>query len=158
MKYHMRKKEKEITDREEILEVIKGQRFLTLAMSMDDQPYTVPVNYAFDETKDTFYFHCAGVGKKMDVLKANPNVWGQIIEDNGYKMGDCDHAYRCIMFKGKATVIEDKGVLIHALGLLIDQQEDDPAPMKKRNIESGNLKNVHLVKVEVEFFTGKANS
>jgi nitroimidazol reductase NimA-like FMN-containing flavoprotein (pyridoxamine 5'-phosphate oxidase superfamily) len=43
-----------------------------LGLSMDGMPYVVPLNYGYVEGK--ILFHCALTGKKLDYLKANPQV------------------------------------------------------------------------------------
>ena len=101
-KYHTRHPEKEITDHSEILRIVKSQKFMTIAMSKDNEPYLVTVNHAFDEEKNCFYFHCSKTGKKADFIHSNTKVWGQILEDNGYLVRQCDHAYRSVHFTGLA--------------------------------------------------------
>ena len=105
--YHFHHPEKMFTDRAELLEIIAGQRLMTLAMVKDGQPYLITVNYGFDAEANCFYFHCAPEGKKLDYLRANPNVWGQVIENRGYVTGKCDHAYRSVHFAGQVDFLED---------------------------------------------------
>ena len=105
--YHFHHPEKMFTDRAELLEIIAGQRLMTLAMAEDGQPYLITVNYGFDAEANCFYFHCAPEGKKLDYLRANPNVWGQVIENRGYVTGKCDHAYRSVHFAGQVDFLED---------------------------------------------------
>jgi len=155
-RYHTRHPERELTA-EEINQVIAGQRMMTLAMCKDNEPYLVSVNFAYDLHRNCFYFHCSKTGKKMEYLKANPVVWGQILEDKGYTQGECEHHYRTVQFKGIATVLEDDLDVREALVYLIDQQEDDPDPVKKRNIETGKYKKAAMVRVDVEGFTGKTD-
>ena len=41
------------------------------------------------------------------MLRANPSVWGQVIEDRGYLPGQCSHAYRSVMFEARAEFVTD---------------------------------------------------
>ncbi len=100
--YHLRRSEKEITDPDQILAIIRGQKYMTLAKCKDNVLYLVTVNYGYDEARNCFYFHCARKVKKQDYLAANPMVWGQIVEDAGYQDGKCDHAFRTVQFQGCA--------------------------------------------------------
>ncbi len=43
-----------------------------LVMSEGGVPYAVPLNHAF--VAGRLYFHCAPTGRKLDVLRANPQV------------------------------------------------------------------------------------
>jgi len=152
--YHQRRPD-QVLDSKAINGIIAKNRLMTIAVSKDNEPYLFTVNFAYDLHRNCFYFHCSKVGKKMEYMKANPVVWGQIMEDKGYVQGDCKHHYRTVQFKGTAIVLEDELDIKEALTYLIDQQEDDPDPMKKRNIEGGEYKKVSMVRIDVEGFTGK---
>jgi len=80
-RHHMRRQDRAMPDRAEQLDVIRGSRFLTLAMSRDNQPYLVSLCYAFDERENCFYAHGATAGKKLEYVRANPRVWGQVLDD-----------------------------------------------------------------------------
>ena len=155
--YHLRRSEKEITHRSEIIAIIKRQNHLTMAMCKDNLPYLVTVNYGYDEEQNCFYFHCAAEGKKIDYLKANRVVWGQILEDWGYLDGKCDHAFRTVQFLGKVTFVEDPEEKRYALSLMIDHLESDPETVKRRQVKPESVDKVTIGKVTVEMMTGKQN-
>lgn len=154
-KYHNRRPEKVINDQTEMLAIIREQKFLTFALAKDNEPYIVTVNYAYDEAANCFYFHAAKAGKKIDYLNANPTVWGQILEDQGYLQGECNHAYRTVQFKGQAELITNLEEQRHALHMMIDRLEATPEPMKKQFIEESAFKNVAIYRIKVEGFSGK---
>lgn len=155
--YHLRHPNKAIENIDEIYDVIASQRYLTLAMSRNDEPYLVTVNFAFDKETECFYFHCAKKGRKLEYLRGNPNVWGQVLEDLGYVEGHCDHNYRTVMFRGTAEILEDLEETRHAMGLLIESQEADPSIMRKKHIETGTFDRAHMVRIRALSFTGKVN-
>ena len=158
--YHLRRAEKAITDNEDLLAIIAGQKYMTLAMCKENEPYLVTLNYGYDATANCFYFHCAGEGKKLDYLAANGAVWGQIIEDRGYLVGKCDHAFRTVHFRGTVSFLddhEDYAEKHHALTLMIDHLEPDPEPMKQRLITEKGVTRVTVGKVTVDFMSGKRN-
>lgn len=153
--YHLRRAEKAITQEEALFDIIRGQKTMTLALCHNGEPYLVTVNYGFDAEARCFYFHCASEGRKMDYLRANPVVWGQIMEDHGYLPGKCDHAFRTVQFRGSATVIEEPTAKRAALMLMIEQLEPEPEPVKQRFDNEAALARATLVCVQVEAFTGK---
>lgn len=155
--YHARLPDQMIQDRQELLRIIRGQRIMTLALCMDNEPYLVTMNFGFDEGEDCFYFHCAGKGKKIDYLRANPVVWGQVMQDDGYVQGRCNHTYHSVQFKGQVTFLESIEEKAEALTMMIEQMESDPAPVKKRLIRESRLQNVAVGRVHVIEMTGKAN-
>lgn len=69
----MRKKSREM-DASWALEVMDRAPYVTVSMTdASGMPYAVPLSLARSD-ENTFYFHCATEGKKLDILKANPYV------------------------------------------------------------------------------------
>ncbi len=153
--YHMRRADKSMADEEEMLALVRSQRLLTIAMCKDGEPYLVTVDYGFDEGARTFLLHCADEGKKLDLLRANPVVWGQVLEDRGYIDGDCDHAYRCVQFRGRAELLADEGAKRDALRLMMRQLESNVSEERWAEFEAKALDKVVVVAVRVEAMTGK---
>lgn len=153
--YHMRRRDKVIEGDDALFGVLHRQKFMTLALCKDGEPYLVTVNYGFDPHGHRFYFHCAPLGKKVDFLRANPVVWGQVAEDLGYMDGECDHAYRSVQFRGRAHFVQDTAEKRRALELMIDQLESDPDPVKIRTLTEEAVRGVCIVEIRADFFTGK---
>ena len=74
MKYHLRRKDREITDQTELKRILRSTKYVTIAMAMNNQPYLVSLSHGYDETRNFLYFHCAKVGIKNDYIKSNNNV------------------------------------------------------------------------------------
>ena len=57
----MRRKDREITDFNEIIEIIKKCDVCRIALNDEDFPYIVPLNFGLDVQGEQvfFYFHCA---------------------------------------------------------------------------------------------------
>ena len=106
-KYHMQKSEREITDPDVVEQVIKDGKFLSLALCHHNQPYILTLNYGYDSTTQSLYFHTAKRGLKLDIIEENPLACGTIIEDHGYIKEVCAHAYRSVVFSGKIEILED---------------------------------------------------
>ncbi len=155
--YHQRRPEKTITGEREMIEVIKGQKIMTLAMARDNEPYLATVNYGFDEAQRCFYFHCSRLGKKADFLKANPVVWGQVLEEGGYLPGECNHAFRTVQFRGRVEFLDRDEDKRRALNVMIEHLEPDPEPVKQRFIKPDSLAKVALARVQIEEMTAKRN-
>ncbi len=153
--YHMLNKEKEISEETELYSILERGSFLTLALAKDNHPYLVSMDYAYDRGEHCFFFHCAKKGKKVDYLRANPAVWGQIAEDNGYIEGECSHAYITLQFMGDVEFQTDVETKRKALLLMIDKYEKDPEPMKKRFINETALQGVLIGKIKIQKMTGK---
>ena len=153
--YHLRRVERDMPDRDDQLAVVRSQKYLSLAMTRGEQPYLVSMNYAYSEQENCFYVHSASEGRKLVYLRANPRIWGQIIEDRGYLAGQCAHAYRSIMFAGRAEFVEDVEQKRRALAMMIDHADADPEPLKQRLIATADLRNVIVLRLVVFSMSGK---
>jgi hypothetical protein len=72
----MRRKDKEVTDRQIIDHVLSTATICRLAMVDDGEPYIVPVNYGYRD--GALYVHSASAGRKIDVLCRHPRVCFEI--------------------------------------------------------------------------------
>lgn len=154
MTYHMRREDKEITEEALLKKIMKTTQHVTLAMSMNNEPYLVSLSHGYDENRNCIYFHCAPDGKKLDFLKANNNVWGQALLDFGYVQGECDNHYASVHFKGKVHFIIDQDEKLQAIKIMTLQLDKNPdARLAKLNTEK--LKDITVGRIDIEFMTGK---
>ena len=86
----MRRKEKELTDRYEIEEIIRSCRVCRLGLSVNDVPYIVPLSFGFDG--EALYFHTALKGRKIDMMMKNSMVCFEF--ESGVKV-IADHETPC---------------------------------------------------------------
>ncbi|MBO5293585.1 MAG: pyridoxamine 5'-phosphate oxidase family protein [Lachnospiraceae bacterium] len=72
----MRRRDREVTSLDKILDMIKKCTVCRIAFLDGDFPYIVPMNFGFesDGEKIVLYFHGAGEGKKLECVRKNPNV------------------------------------------------------------------------------------
>ena len=61
-----------IESRTEMEEFLRQETIGYLGLSVDGNPYVVPLNYAYADGK--ILFHCALEGRKLDAIRANPSV------------------------------------------------------------------------------------
>ncbi|UCH57643.1 MAG: pyridoxamine 5'-phosphate oxidase family protein [Candidatus Bathyarchaeota archaeon] len=154
MRYHMRRRDKEITDEASMKRILKTTEYITIAMAKDNQPYLVSLSHGYDEVNNCIYFHCAVEGKKLDYLNANNTVWGQALIDRGYAQGECSHHYATVMFSGKVTFLESQEEKWEALSLMIRQLDRDAETLiAKRKTES--LNNTVIGRIDIDYMTGK---
>ncbi|MBT3284283.1 pyridoxamine 5'-phosphate oxidase family protein [Candidatus Bathyarchaeota archaeon] len=154
MLYHMTRGDKEFKDHETKVKVLKSENYITLAMVDDGAPYLVPLSFAYDEDKDRIYFHMAGKGRKLSVLKKNPNVWGMALQDHGYHTKECSHLYASIMFKGKAVFIEDTDEKKHAFRIMADHLEAD-LEARERFANNENIPGTVVAYLDLDDWSGK---
>jgi len=150
----MRRVDKEFTEQEKLSRVLKETCYMTLAMARDGEPYLVSLSHGYDEERNCIYFHCAPEGKKLDYMRANPVVWGQVIVDHGYVEKECTHHYVTVMFRGRVSFIEDDDEKRRALRTMLWQLEPDLETREKRMGTDG-LATTVFGRIDIECMTGK---
>ena len=153
--YHLRRKDKELSDPTEHNRILATVRTVTLAMSIGDEPYAVVLNHGWDPERRCLYFHCAPRGKKIDILSRNPRVWGVAVQDLGYLDGRCDHAYRSVMFSGNVTWLRSDGEKRRALEVMIHQHESNPEAVIAEQLTPERIAATCLGRIDVEHISGK---
>ena len=151
----MKRKEREITSRKELTGLLAELPHVTVAMCKDGVPYLVTVNHVYDEKANRIYFHCARSGKKLDFIKANPIIMGQVIEDRGYVKDECDYDYRTVHFEGVASEVTSSRERLRALALMVAKFEADTEEARKRFIKASSFKRVAVYRIDIDRMTGK---
>ena len=152
----MRRRDREIDTREEMLQVLDTCKVLRIAMYDEDGIYILPMNfgYTYEADRLVFYLHAALEGKKLDLLKANANVGFELDCDHELIEGRvaCQYGYRyaSIVGKGKAEIIEDPQEKIKALTVLMKCQTGKDFEFNERLVSI-----VSVIKVTAEDFGGK---
>ena len=154
----MRRKDKEIIDDNDKINIIKKCKICRIGLSENNKPYIVPLNYGFifDNNKLTLFFHSAKEGKKMDIIKNNNNACFEVDCDNqlieAEKACRYNYAYKSIIGFGKIILLEDINEKIDALNKILKHQTDEETDY---DFPDEELKNVTIYKMVVEEFTGK---
>ncbi len=151
----MRRKDREITDKNEIAEIISRCRVMRLGMCDGGKPYIVPLNFGFDPSENTFFFHSAKEGTKLDIIRKNPFVFVEL--DNFLRLCEADEAcdfsciYESVTAEGTAEVLTDPSEKLRGLKLLMLQQTG-----REFDIPLSAADSVTVVKINISRMTAKA--
>lgn len=149
----MRVKDREIKDKAGIEKIIKKALVCRVALSDGDSPYVFPVCFGFKD--GCLYFHSAQEGRKIDILRKNNKVCFEMDNDTEMVEGEkgCDWGvrYSSVIGFGAASFVEDVEEMKKALGILLEHYSD-----KKYEFSEQSLKQVTVIKIQVESLTGKS--
>ncbi len=112
-------------DAEWALEVFDHAPYVTVSMSRPDgTPYGLPLSLVRRDS-NTFYFHCAEEGEKIDCLRCNPVVSLSAVSRctpvfEVEKRNYTEH-YRSAIAVGRCEQVEDRDEKIEALRLLCER-------------------------------------
>lgn len=152
---HIRRTEKAIQKKSDMQAIIEQAKYVTIAMSDDNEPYLVTLSHGYDRKRNVIYFHCAQEGKKIEILSNNNIVWGQALVDHGYVQGKCDHLYSTVHFRGTAVFLSDLDEKREALHIMIHQLEDNPDNVINEQITEASLIRVKIGRIDIDYMSGK---
>ena len=143
-----------IQNREEIDKIIRACKTCFLAMSDNDLPYVLPMNFALDG--DSVILHSAQSGRMWETLKKNQNVcinWtlGEDLAWQDVKVG-CSYRVKSksVLVEGKVEFIDDFDEKTRCMNLMMSQYSDREFKFSKPAIE-----NVGIITVVIEKITAK---
>ena len=153
----MRRKDREITDIEEIRAILERARVLHLGLYDGEFPYVVPMHYGFtfEDGKLTLYVHCAKEGRKLELLRRDGRVFVEIDTDEALVPGQtaCSWGarYASVMARGRASIVEDGEEKRRALALLMKTQSGGDFSFTPEMAAA-----VTVLRIDVETYTAKA--
>ena len=154
MSFHLRRKDKEIADERLLKKILRTAKYVTIALSMNNEPYLVSLSHGYDEKKNCVYFHCAREGKTLQYLRSNNTVWGHALLDYGYSEGECTYLYASVHFSGKVTMLENLKEKREALTCMIRQIDKNPETLIT-DLRPERLRNTVVGRIDVAYMSGK---
>jgi len=121
----MRRAERAITGRADILRVLDSCGVMHLGLSKDGQPYVVPLNFGWEEAEGRLliYFHGALSGKKQTWIAQGAACFAAFTGDSAVTRGpgacDWSAAYACVMVSGFVRPVDDEAGKLHGLDLIM---------------------------------------
>ena len=148
----MRRSAQQIPE-EEATDILKRGKTGVLGVLGDDgYPYTVPVNYAYEDGKISF--HGAMEGHKIESMRKYDKVSFTVIDRDDVIARDRTTAYRSVICFGRAREITDPEEKIHALRLVGYKYSGDfPELVEEEIKDAANV--TCCVEIHIEHMTGK---
>ncbi len=156
----VRRNDREITDLNQIMQVIDHTKILHLGLNDIDYPYIVPLHYGYEYKNDQFifYMHGAKVGHKVYLIQRNPKASIELETNIELTSGGdipCKYGsmYSSFMGKGTAAIVEGNEEKKHGLNLLMVHQTGKEFEFNDQMADS-----VAVIKVLINEYTAKARS
>lgn len=152
----MTKRELQITDEKQILNILDRAKVLHLGLCVDNEPYVVPMNYGYtmEDGHLVLYLHSAVRGKKLDMIRANPRVFFEMDCDVTPFEGQvaCQYGltYSSIMGRGTARIVEDVEEKKQAMSILMKTQTEKDFTFNDRLVSI-----VAVIRIDVLEHTAK---
>ena len=153
----MTRREQQVTDINEIIDILEKSKVVHVGMIDGDEPYVVPMNYGFtmENGKLTLYMHGATEGKKLDLIRANPKVFFSIESGiTAFSGGNiaCQYgtSYSSVMGKGVAEILENPEDKMTGLSIFMKSQTGLDFQFNERMVSA-----VAVIKIDVSEYTAK---
>lgn len=152
----MRRKDREITDINRIIEIIDSCRVFRLGMVDDGMPYVVPLNFGY-EYKDgsfEFYFHCAKEGRKLDIIAKDSRVCFEM--DCNHELTEANDAcaygynFSSVIGEGTAGIVTDTGEIKRMLTALMRHQTGENFTFNDNEANSVTMCKIKVSKLSVK--------
>ncbi|HUP90231.1 MAG TPA: pyridoxamine 5'-phosphate oxidase family protein [Longimicrobiales bacterium] len=131
--------------KDEIDEFLKKGFWAVLATSLNDEPYGVPVIYAYDD--DGCFYIANGPGKKIQMLEKNPSVTLTVVEVEDY-----GKKWKSVIVYGRVEVLSELGDKLHAFNALRKQVPRPSARVR----DAAKLAMAKVVRITPTEITGKS--
>jgi len=154
----MRRKDRQITDRTIVDEILSNSEVVRLGFIDDGRPYIVPFNYGYSD--NCIYIHCAPQGRKIDLIRQDPLVCieaEQIAEIERYDRA-CQWGtnYRSVIGWGRAEIITDYQLKRDALDIIMRHYGADET--HDLNYDKSQIDNMSVIKVVITEISGKQSA
>ena len=146
---------KQQVSQDECKKILKDEKRAAFSVIGDEgYPYTIPINFYYEEADHTIYFHGAREGHKMDAIQKCNKVclttWNQGFKKEGHWEWN---ATRVVVF-GKAELITDTKIIEDRLQKLAEKYYPTVEEVEKEMNGSARSR-VQLFAIRIEHMTGK---
>lgn len=126
------------------------------ATTQDGAPYSVPLNFVREGAR--LYFHCAKRGRKLDVLRASPQVRICFVAgDVMFPEGGFTTCYASAIVEGTASEVHEAPKRLHALQLLSERFMPTSMGQFDAHMQQYHAA-ARVFQVEIASITGKRNA
>lgn len=153
----MRRKDREITDMQEMLSLIEQCEILHLALFDGTKPYVLPLHFgwAWEDERLRVYFHSAREGRKVDIIQAHPGCALTFVASSRVTKAETACGWSAdiasVMAEGTVRPVTDEHERIKGLDALMHHYGYQGKP----GYAAGSLQSTAVYCIEVERMTGK---
>lgn len=154
----MRRNDREITQFDEMVEVMRRCDVCRVALNAQEVPYIVPLNFGMEVNGEQviLYFHGANEGTKYDLIARDNRASFEmdcghsLIMDN--EKQSCSMAYESVIGRGLVEMVADKDKM-RALKLIMAHYRQEDFPFSETVADR-----TYVFKLIVSEMTGKRRS
>ena len=154
----MRRADRMVESPEAIFDILSRCDTVRLGLNGGEYPYVVPMTFgaAVENGKITVYIHCAGQGRKWDILASDPRVC--VEADLYYKVektegGEITARYESVIGTGRAERLTEQRDKVEALKIILGHYKESGFPVTSCK----GLSRVEVFRIVLDEVCGKRN-
>lgn len=150
----MRRKNQQVSEVDCKKLLLEEKRAAFSVLGEHGYPYTIPINFYYDEADGKIYFHGSKTGHKAQAIsncsKVCFTVWNQ-----GYKKEGCwEWNATSVVIFGRAYIVQDPSIVYDKLQKLTTKYYPSQEEVDKA-MASPSMNHVQLFAIDIEHMTGK---
>lgn len=150
----MRRCKQQVSDEECKKILTEEKRAAFSVIGENGYPYTIPINFYYDENDHCIYFHGAREGHKVDAVKNCDKVCLTIWNQGFKKDGAWEWNVTSVVIFGKIRFVDDKTIIEDRLRKMADKYYPNKEEVESE-MASSSFHQVQLFAIEIEHMTGK---
>jgi nitroimidazol reductase NimA-like FMN-containing flavoprotein (pyridoxamine 5'-phosphate oxidase superfamily) len=156
----MRRKEREVSDIDNILKIMEKCTICNLGFNDGEYPYVVPVNFAYRRTPQAveLYFHGANEGKKIDLIKKEGKAAFTMHCGHRVVIGNTicgsTREYESVCGAGTVEILTDDKEKELGLRLIVSHLGDD----RKDEFDASRFVRIAVYRLTVKQMCGKVST
>jgi hypothetical protein len=158
MRTELRRKDRAMKTSREMELLLERMPVGRLAVTTEEGPYIVAVNYLF--FAGSIYFHSGLAGRKMDALRADPRVCFMVDEIGPQVLWEqgcgISQLYKSVVCFGKVAFVEGQAEKKAILEKMVQKYVPSRYPIPP--LKDENIKKTAVVRIFIDSMSGKENT
>jgi nitroimidazol reductase NimA-like FMN-containing flavoprotein (pyridoxamine 5'-phosphate oxidase superfamily) len=152
----MRRKDKEVTDIENIELIINSSDVCRVAFADNNMPYIVTMNFGYSASPDQcLYFHSATEGRKLEMIKRNNHVCFEMDTDHklysALKACDWGMKFKSVVGYGNIHILSERDDKIRGLNCIMSHYSEGSV----FEYDEKMLEKTLVIRLDIKEMTGK---
>ena len=153
----MRRDDRAVTDTAEIFDILTRCDTISLGLNGGEYPYVIPMTFgcSYEDGKITVFIHCAGEGRKIDILEKDPKVCVEAhlyykVEKEG---GGITAKYESVIGTGSAERVTGQADKVAAFKVMLAHYNNTGFPVTSCT----GLQRAEIFRITLDDVSGKRN-
>ena len=133
----------------------EGKRAAFSVNGEDGYPYTIPINYFYDQQDQCIYFHGAKAGHRVDAIRADDRVCFTVWGGDSRREGHWEWDVTSVVIFGRCSLVTDPALAAEKVRALAMNYYPSAELVEEEMKPDGDLTRMQLFAIHIDAMTGK---